>query len=153
MITVFHLVWSPIPHTGRHKRSECNESRSTSRQISPAARPPSPSMYSPCQSGTNPLQPICPVELTKAASTKDDSRNIDPLPKVNITYRRRYQLAPPRPRRGKMGAHMTADRNEHMSALSSDRASIANNIASSEVIDSNMGAAHEALPGVNQGSE
>ena len=153
MITVFHLVWSPIPHTSSHKRSECNESGSASRQISPAARPPSPSMFSPCQPGTNSLQPVCPVELTKAASTKDDSRDIDPLPKVNITYRRRYQSALPRPRRGKMGAHMTADRNEQMGALSSDdNWRIADNIASSEVIGSNMGAAHEALPGVNQGS-
>ena len=151
MITVFHLVWSPIPHSGSHKRSECNELGSASRQISPAARPPSPSMYSPCQPGTNLVQPICPVELSKAVSTKEDNRDIDPLPKVNITYRRPYQSAPPRPRRGKMGAHLTADRTEQMGALSSDGAPIADNIASSEVIGSNMGASHEALLGVNQG--
>ena len=151
MITVFHLVWSPIPQSGSHKRSECKESESAARQIASEARPPSPCMYSPCQPGTNLVQPICPVELTKAVSTKEDSRAVDPLPKVNITYRRHYQSAPPRPRRGKMGAHSTADRTEQMGALSSDGAPIADSIAYTEVIGSNMGAAHEALLGVIQG--
>ena len=137
--------------SGSHKQSECKESESAARQIAPEARPPSPRMCSPCQPGTILVQPICPVELTKAVSTKEDSRVVDSLPKVNITYRRRYQSASPRPRRGKMGVHSIADRTEQMGALSPDGAPIADSIASSEVIGSNMGAAHEALLGVIQG--
>ena len=157
MISVLNLVWSPVPYTGSasnggHKRSEGNESGSVSRPISPAVCPPPLSMNSPSQPGTNPIQPVCPVESTKAASTKDACRNTDLLPKVNITYRRLYQSAPPHPRRGKGGVHLTADRNEQMGALSSDGAVMADNIATSEMIGSNMGAVHEALPGVNQGS-
>ena len=145
MISVLHLVWSHVPLTssasnGGHKRSEGNESGSVSRSISPAVHPSSPSMNSPSLPGTNSIQPICPMESTTAASIKDARRNTDHVPKVNITYRRHYQLAPPRLRRGKGGVHMAADSNEQMGALSSDGTIMAFNIATSEVIGSNMGA-------------
>ena len=122
----------------------CEDGSSNVRPTSPAVRPPSPSMNSPSQSGTIPIQPICPVESTTAASTKDARRNTDHVPKVNITYRPRYQSALPYPQRGKGVVHMTADSNEQMGALSSDGAIMAINIATSEVIGSNMGAVHES---------
>ena len=121
LVFVLHLVWSPVPCTGstsngNHKRaspeSEGNESGSVSRPISLAVRPPPPSMNSLCQPVTNPIQPVYPEESTKVALTKDARRNIDHLPKVDITYIRRYQSAPPRPRRGKGGVRLTADTNE-----------------------------------------
>ena len=85
-----------------------------------------------------------------AVSTEEARLNIDHLPKFEITYRCRYESAPPRPRRGKGGDHLAADTNEQMGAFSRDVTVMVDTIATSKVIGSNMGAAHEALIGVDQ---
>ena len=67
-----------------------------------------------------------------------------------ITYRRRYQSAPPRPRRGKGGDHLVINTKEHIAAFLPDIAVIGETIANPQVISSSMGAPHEAPGGVGQ---
>ena len=95
-ILVLHLVWSPVPCTGSvsnggHKRaspiSEGNESGSDSSPTTLAVSLPPPSKNMQNQPDINLLQLICPEELTMPVSTDSARRNIDHLPKFEITYR------------------------------------------------------------------
>ena len=158
-VSVLRLVWSHVSCTGRdsnggHTRaspiSEGDESGSVSRPTSPAVCFPSPSKNTQNQQGINPLQLVSLEESTMDASTEEARLNNENMPKFDITYRRRYQSALPHPRRGKWGDHLATDTKEQMGAFLPDVAVMGETTTNPEVIGSSMGAAHEALIGVDQ---